>query len=548
MASLDLSSQPSVSSSNEVEEVSKVQPYNNDNESLESQLRREFTIEDALMISANEEQNDIETQSQPEPTILEKVYSHKSSTGDEPAQLDLPPDGGYGWVCCVCSGLVFFTTWGSNSAFGVYLSYYINNDVFPGATRMDFAWIAGIFTCCVSIFSPVALTMDKLIGMKPTMSIAIVMNFIGYMLASFATKLWQLYICQGVVVGSAYSLIFVPATTVVPNWFLKKRSLASGIMCTGTGLGGLFYSLTVNAMIQKTGDQRWSLRFVAITTTIIMIIAVTFIKRRNPPPKPKLSFANFFKILGSMFNPHVLVKGKLWYMSFWFCLTMLGYSITLFSYASAATALGLSQHQASVLTAILNTAQALGRPSMGFIADWWVGRINYTMILNGTVMVFVFAFWMQARSFAALLLCGICLGATLGVGNVMNPVLAADAFLPEEFACAWAIMNIWQGVFVMFSEVIALSLEDTALTNPFQHAQIFAGFMFFAGLLCLIPLREYFVKKELKKRSLTLEKLSFSGGKADSTDKESDIKNDAKFVDLLKKTSYWKRALYPIKV
>lgn len=497
-------------------------------EELDQQLRREFTIEDARALT--QDKTDPESQNQ-QSSLLERVYTQKSDTGEP--QLNLPPDGGYGWVCTFCAGVIYFATWGSNSAFGVYLAFYINNETFPGSTSMDFAWIAGLIVFTAQLFSPVALTLDKLIGLKPTMSIAVVLHTAGYLLASFATKLWHLYVCQGLLVGSAFSFIFVPASTIVPNWFLKKRALASGVMCTGTGLGGVFYSLTINAMIQQTGNQRWSLRFVAITTAFLMIIAITFIKRFNPPPRPHITAKLVMSSFRSMFNPNVLRKSRLWFTVGWFCFTMLAYNITLFSYATAARAMGLSQHQGSTLTALMNAAQAIGRPTMGFVADAWVGRVTYTMVLNCTVMILIFAFWIQARSFGALIACGMCLGLTLGVGNVMNPVLTADSFEPDEFACAWAMLNVCQGFFVLFSEVIALSLKDDSLTNSYTHAEVFAGFMFFAGFLCLLPLREFHVRKLLEKT------------KGEGNEKTHDIDDT---LHPLENVSYFRRMTYPIKV
>lgn len=527
-------------------------------DNLDRHLQREFSIEDALRLRTNRAtsfsvgENIEEHVPKRRASTVERVFTNVTT-----GTVDLPPDGGYGWVCCICALVVLFSTWGNNSAFGVYLSYYIDNDVFPGATQQDFAWIAGLIVFLAQFFAPFAVISERLIGFKTTMSIACVFHFVGYLLASFATKLWHLFVCQGVIVGISYSFLFVPACSIIPNWFLKKRAIASGILCSGTGLGGMVYSLSINALIQKTGDQRWSLRMVAIVTTVSLAIAIFFIKKRNQPPRQKVNWINFRDNLRAMFSTQILKAPQLWYITLWFSLALLGYNMTLFSFASSATALGLSQHQASVLTALINAAQAVGRPTMGLIADAYVGRVNYSIILNIVVIILIFGFWMVARSFTALLLCGLCLGFTLGVGNVMNSVLIADAFKAEDFAAAWSILNMVMAFFVLFVEVIALSLRDNSLSNPFLYAQIFAGCIFVVALLFLFPLREWHIKAMLGRRRAETQREveEVQGRKVLSLPVSEDyvVKLDTKqenYNHLLSETprGYIKRTLYPLKV
>ena len=52
------------------------------------------------------------------PTEDEKtIAKHDPEEGaqPEPKQVDVPPDGGYGWVCVVSSALINAHTWGVNS-------------------------------------------------------------------------------------------------------------------------------------------------------------------------------------------------------------------------------------------------------------------------------------------------------------------------------------------------------------------------------------------------------------------------------------------------
>ncbi|CAM9020203.1 unnamed protein product [Wickerhamomyces anomalus] len=411
------------------------------NESRTERRGSSQTGEDASLDRLEEEQYEAEEQPLDRATSnVERIFTNKST-----GQLDLPPDGGYGWVCVACVTAIQACTWGANAGYGIFLEYYLSNNVFTNATAYDYALIAGLIVFTAQFCAPFAMILMKMIGFKLTMS---------------------------VIVGVSYAFLFVPASNVIPTWFLKKRAIASGISYGGTGLGGVIYSVSVNATIKRTGDQRWALRMVGLTTLFAMAISIFFIKQRKPFKREKLNFQNLKKNTQLMFSKKVLERKSLWYITLWFAMGIIGYNLVIFSYATYATTMGLSTSQASTLTALINAAQTLGRPMMGFVSDRWVGRINYSIVLDLLLTIFILAFWINAKTFISLLFCGLLIGATIGVGNVMNIVMIADSFNIEEFASAWAILNMGIGCFSLPVEVIALALRDYTISNPFLYTQI----------------------------------------------------------------------------
>ena len=57
---------------------------------------------------------------------------------------DVPPNGGYGWVCTACVFLMNANTWGVNAAWGIFLDYYLSDSIFPGATQLQYALVGGL--------------------------------------------------------------------------------------------------------------------------------------------------------------------------------------------------------------------------------------------------------------------------------------------------------------------------------------------------------------------------------------------------------------------
>ncbi|KAH7586627.1 Major Facilitator Superfamily [Nakaseomyces glabratus] len=470
-----------------------------DKENVQIRNRR-YSGDDESIKSAYQSEDSIPIERVP---TIKKVFTNKST-----GQLDLPPDGGYGWVCVFCVFLAMFSTWGCNSGFGVFLGFYLNNDTYPGATKYDYALIAGLTVALGQGASPFVMVMMRVIGMKPTMLFGNALLLAGFLLASFSTKIWQLYLTQGVMSGASIAIVCVPATVVLPGWFLKRRAVAVGLSLLGTGLGGMVYGLAANKMIQSRGNTHLALRVLAITCTVSNIVATVLIKERVPKkPVGIRSWKAIVEQFKVMFTIDLVKKPFVLLIATWFSLALLGYIIMVFTMSPYAIARGMTAHNASALTAILNAAQSVGRPTMGLAGDRF-GRTNVTITMTTLLMVFVFGFWIPAHTFLQMIFFSICVGSCVGVANVMNTVLIADMVGPEEFLPAWAFVCYIGSPLCLVAEVIAQALTvPEHKSNPYLHTQIFAGCCFTAALLLALMLREYSVrlKYEGKRRELLRE-------------------------------------------
>lgn len=437
-----------------------------------------------------------ETTDESDHETVKKVFTNKS-TGD----LQLPPDGGYGWVVAICVCLIMFSTWGCNSGFGVFLAFYLNENTFTNATKYDYALIAGLTVFLGQGCSPFVMVIMRIIGIKTTMLVGTALMLAGFILASYATELWQLYLTQGVMSGASISLIFVPATTMIPGWFLKRRAVAMGLSLMGTGAGGVTYGLAVNKMISDDGNTKTALRVLAITCTVSVLIAILLLKQRNPVPsvglKSRKLMVQQFK---QIFDITVIKNPFVPLVALWCCFALFAYTLMVFTLSSYAIARGMTAHQGSILTAVLNGAQCIGRPMMGLAGDKF-GRANVTIVLTFLLTIFLFAFWIPAHTFVQLLMFSICIGGCVGVANVMNTVLIADNVPPHQFLAAWSFVNLSGSPALLVSELAAQALTVPGnKENPYLHTQIFAACCFSVALLLILVLREYSVRLKLAER------------------------------------------------
>lgn len=485
---------------------------------------------------------------------------------------DEPPDGGYGWVSAFCAMLAVFSTWGSNAGYGVFLNYYLSSNAFPGATSYDYALIGGLVVFLAQVLTPFSALAYKIFGFYTLSYCGIVVQTCGYILASFATKLWQIYLTQGVLIGLSFLMIFIPPTLILPTYFKKYRAFAMGIAVSGAGLGGITFSLSVNKLIQQTGDQRWALRMSGIVTLVLALLATSLNKPRNYKPlpysttlKPKFIKDNFKLV----FDIGIFKNYPLALLAFWFLFCLLGYTLMLFSMAAYSNLVGLSAHAASTITALLNVGQVFGRPTLGLFADK-VGRNNLSSGASLLIAILLWAYWINATTFPAIAAFAVILGFFIGIGSLMSQSLAADILqAPEKIPAAWSILNIVVLIFCLVSEVIALAIRDRSSDRPFLNTQIFSGCCFFAAAVLLLINREWLVRRTLKNRLLSaksgitnIEKRKHRYLKANDlqADESEKIKNTqeiellyarvAKYEKLMSKSVpyFFVRMLYPIRV
>lgn len=182
--------------------------------------------------------------------------------------------------------------------------------------------------------------------------------------ASFSSEVYQLFLSQGVCFGWGLGFLYIPASTILPQWFDKKRSLSMGAAASGAGFGGIIYNLVAGAAIEALG-WRWTYRILAICTAAVNFTCSMLLKDRNKAVRPRKQGFDLREY------GHISVV----LLILWGIFTELGYIVLLYSLPNYAATIGLSAHQGSVVGAVLNVGLGVGRPIIGFISDR-LGRID----------------------------------------------------------------------------------------------------------------------------------------------------------------------------
>ena len=254
-------------------------------------------------------------------------------------------------------------------------------------------------------------------GIHLPMLIGVFIQTTGFITASFAIRVWQLYLTQGVLVGLGVGFTYIPSIAILSQWFSGRRSLANGISAAGSGIGGLLFSFVVRAAISNI-SLAWSLRITGLVSGFMNILATVAIRSRNHIIQPKQH----------PFDTDLLRRYDVILVLAWAFVSMLGYITLLFSMSSFASSIGLDNSQSATVTALLNLGTALGRPFIGIISDY-CGRIESAGFITLLCAISVFAIWIPATSYWVTILFVIVNGAILGVFWVVSHLPTRCSFL-----------------------------------------------------------------------------------------------------------------------
>jgi len=198
------------------------------------------------------------------------------------------------------------------------------------------------------IVGPLVTISNRQLGTHPTLLIGIAIQTAGLLGASFAKEIWQLFLSQGLAYGLGIGFQYITYVGILPQWFSKRRSFANAMSTSGSGVGGLIYSLATNAMIQSIG-LAWAFRVLAIIACTVNLICTCLIRDRN-------------KAVGSIqlaFDWKLLKRVEYLLLLGWGFFSMLAYIMLLFSLPNYAVSVGLSAKRGSVVVALLNLGQGM---------------------------------------------------------------------------------------------------------------------------------------------------------------------------------------------
>ena len=160
------------------------------------------------------------------------------------------PDGGYGWVVVFASLVVSLIADGLSFSFGL-----INTELLDyfGESPTKTAWISSLFFSVPLLMGPIWSNLVDKYGCRKMTIIGGIVSAIGFGLSSVVNSVEMLMVTFGIISGLGLGIGYVTAVVSIAFWFDKKRTFATGIGASGTGIGTFLYAPLTQWLIDSYG-------------------------------------------------------------------------------------------------------------------------------------------------------------------------------------------------------------------------------------------------------------------------------------------------------
>ena len=331
----------------------------------------------------------------------------------------------YGYVVVVIAFFVMVVSWGIYNAFGVFFK----------PLQAEFGWssamTSGAFSLSMIIYGVMGIAVGGLndrFGPRIVMTACGILLGLGYLLTSQISALWQIYLFFGVIAGIGLSGVWVPQLSTVARWFVRRRSLMSGIVVAGVGVGQLVGPLVISHLIM-TYDWRLSYIILGSIILVVMVFAAQFM-RRDPARMGQLPYGE-----NEVSRQELTSEGKSFSLreavhtsQFWIAITMFfcygfcAFGITVHIVPHIID-LGISPVVAATVLATMGGTSILGTYVMGGLGDK-IGNRQVCAIGFILMAVSLFGLVLSREAWMLYLFVSIIGLGVGGMGAVESPMVA----------------------------------------------------------------------------------------------------------------------------
>ena len=404
------------------------------------------------------------------------------------------------------TGGIFYGYWILIGAFLLHALdsglYFYGFSVFYTPIRLEYAWSAAAVAGAISfsrleggIEGPFVGYLIERFGARKILGIGVLLTGLGYVLMIYVNSVWSLYLVYGGVLSIGYNMGFTHSlSTLINNWFIKKRARAMSLYALAAGIGGAVFVPLLSKSIQLYG-WRMTAIFSGSAFWIIGLPAVMVFRNFPedmgllPDGETPIEQSNI-KDASVELEPELSTRDAL--KSVTFRRLLLAESLRTFLLGSIVLhqiphllSIGIDEVTAAGILGLMISISIPGRLIFGFLGDYFEKRklIAATMIIQG-IAVLIFALASNIiHVYAFVIIYGLTYGGCI-------PLLMAfrgDIFGRKKFAQMSGIMSPFRMIGNVVGPVFAGFLFD--VTGNYRIA-----FIVFTCLAVMSGISFFFVK------------------------------------------------------
>jgi len=347
--------------------------------------------------------------------------------------------GFYGWINLAATAIM-----------GVIGGFYlVSFSFFLPFLVKDFGWNRGtaslaatINMIALGICGPLAGIFIVKYGAKRSIIMGNILGCLGFFLLFFHSQLWELFLGYGVLIGIGAGFGgLLASTTVINNWFVKKRSLALGIFLASGGAGGIFLGPAMMALITTKG---WRVTYLIMSGMVLLfaVILPTILIKNKPqdlgqvPDGPEGSRTQIknqatprragYKTPVDFTAKEAMRTQSFWLLIAYFSLNMLAMGALMTHQVAYLFDIGISATLAALAGSVMTGVMTFSQFGSGFVG---MRYSMHSIAIGGEVLKIIgVLILISAKSLPLVFVSMIVLG--MGFGSVM---LATMNIFPNYF-------------------------------------------------------------------------------------------------------------------
>lgn len=420
----------------------------------------------------------------------------------------------YGWWIVLSTSIICllgFGTW--LYSFGVFLKPMCSEF---GWTRAMTAGAYSLRSIEGGIASPVVgWAVDKY-GARIVIFVGAVISGLGFALMVFVESLIGFYLIYGVILSIGMSaMLYIPAWTVIAKWFIRRLSLALGILAVGAGLGGLVCAPGVAYLITHYG---WRAAFLVLGVTIwVVVIPLASVVRNRPEDMGLSPYGADSDLVIKTQNPadlhkdqnasrrepvedftlgQALASSTFWLLAAAFFFQGVAHSVVTVHTVPALTDAGISMELAALSIGLLTLVSIVGRLGFGYLGDYLPKR--YLFMVSYGLMGAGMWILMHARDMGTVYLFVALFGVGFGGIVPLMPAIRTEYFGRTALGKIQGAMNPVSMIAGAAGPIAAGYLFDT--TGTYRTSFMFTALAMFVAMAVIFFARP---TRPLPKKSRT---------------------------------------------
>ncbi len=345
-------------------------------------------------------------------------------------------------------------------------------------------------------------------SLRKMMATGGILMFIGFVLASQITAMWQFIFLLATVLGIGVAMIGqLPSTTLVSNWFVRRRGMALGIATMGVSASGVVMPPLTTVLITSMGWRQTFIVYGIVAAALVVPLVWLAVVNRpedlellpdgdtQPPPSAD----------GDASHPHALGLQRLtlgtmmlnrdfWAIAVSVSLCFFAMSAVLVHMVPMSVDRGYTESQSAWILSACALSGVLGKVIFGWIADHVDTRLAFWASMGSQAVGVAGILYFD--DLTMLILVGGVFGFGMGGIVPLWGTMTGEAFGRQNFGRATGFMSPFMFLIHAIGVPYAGYVYDVRGSYDFALKTFFVTYALAA--ICLFGLRRQDVDQRLK--------------------------------------------------